>query len=126
MAQAQREKIPIKITIDGDEVRSDTMATQVGAHIVVIETTLADHAIDLHSIYTGHHKTKTQVTHLILTPTARETTTVEHEHDAIPVMYAKRRCLYDHLHQLQDLLQQENGIQAHIPIDEQAIGAIER
>lgn len=121
---ALRKKIPISITIDEQTVRSETLATRVGAYVVAIETTLADHAIDLHSIYTGHKKTKTQATHLILTPTVSETATVEHEHEAIPVMYAKRRCLYDHLHRLQDLLQ-AHGAQAHIPIDEQAIEAIE-
>ena len=40
-------------------------------------------------------------------------------------MYAKRRCLYDHLQQLQDLLQAD-GAQAYIPIHEKAIEAIER
>jgi hypothetical protein len=125
MAYPYRKKIPIAITIDGKAIRSETRATQVGAYIVVIETTLADHVIDLHSVYAGHKKTKTQATHLTLTPTVCETKTIEHEHDAIPVMYAKRRCLYDHLHQLQDLLQAD-GAQANIPVEEQAIEAIER
>lgn len=125
MAHTDRKKVPITITIDGNAVRSETRAAQVGAYIVVIETTLADHAIDLHSIYTGHQMTKTQATHLALTKTTREARTAEHEHDAIPVIYAKRRCLYDHLHQLQDLLQ-ANGAQAHISINEQAIEVIER
>jgi hypothetical protein len=40
-------------------------------------------------------------------------------------MHARRRCLYDHLHQLQDLLQRD-GAEANIPLDEQAIEAVER
>jgi hypothetical protein len=119
-----RSQIPIKVAIDSKPVRSETLATSVGTYIFVLETVLPDHAIDLHSVYTGHAKTKTQAIHLILTPDLREATTVEHESDAIPVMHARRTCLYDHLHQLQDLLQ-KHGIDAQIPIDDDAIKAIE-
>lgn len=65
---AHREKIPITIAIDGQPIPSQTLATSVGAYILVIETVLPDHAIDLHSTYTGHTHVKTQATHLILTP----------------------------------------------------------
>ncbi len=105
-------------------MRTETLATTVGAYVLVIETTLADQAIELHSIYTGHSKTNTQATHLRLTPTTSEATTVEHEHDAIPVIHARRRCLYDHLHQVQTLLD-ATGMEAHIPINDEAIEAIE-
>jgi hypothetical protein len=123
-AVQHRAKIPIEIAIDGRRVRSETLASSVGAYVLVLDTTLADHGIDLHSTYTGHAKTKTQATHLILTPDHQESIGVEHEHDAIPVMHARRRCLYDHLHQLQDLLQQD-GAEASIPIEDAAIHAIE-
>lgn len=119
-----RNKIPVEIAIDGRKARSETLATEVGAYVVVLDTTLADEGIDLHSVYTGHPQTKTQATHLILTPKRQEATTTEHEHSAIPVMHARRRCLYDHLHQLQDLLQ-EDGAEASIPFDDEAIEAIE-
>ncbi len=122
---AYREKIPMMIAIDGQAVPSETLATSVGAYILVIETVLPDHAIDLHSIYTGHAHVKTQATHLILTPELREATTVEHDHDQIPVMHARRTCLYDHLHQFQSLLQ-DHGIDAQLPIEDDAIEAIER
>jgi hypothetical protein len=119
-----RAQIPIKIAIDGEPVRSSTLATSVGAYILAIETVLPDQAIDLHSVYTGHANTKTQATHLILTPELREATTVEHDHDQLPVMHARRTCLYDHLHQLQDLLQ-SHGIDAQLPVDDDAIADIE-
>jgi hypothetical protein len=115
-----RSQIPIKIAIDGEPVRSSTLATSVGAYILAIETVLPDQAIDLHSIYTGHANTKTHATHLILTPELREATTVEHDHDQLPVMHSRRTCLYDHLHQLQDLLQ-SNGIDIQVPIGDDAI-----
>ncbi len=120
-----RSQIPIKIAIDGEPIRSSTLATSVGAYILAIETVLPDQAIDLHSVYTGHANTRTQATHLILTPELREATTVEHDHDQLPVTHARRTCLYDHLHQLQDLLQ-SHGIDVQVPIDDDAISAIER
>jgi hypothetical protein len=120
-----RAKVPLKIALGGEPARSETLATSVGAYILIIETVLPDQAIDLHSTYTGHPKTSTQATHLILTPDHSESLTVEHEHDAIPVMHARRRCLYDHLHQLQYLLQHD-GSEANIPIDDEAIQAIEQ
>ncbi len=119
-----RSQIPIKIAIDREAVRCSTLATSVGAYILVLETVLPDHATDLHSIYTGHANTKTQATHLILTPDLREATTVEHDHDQLPVTHARRTCLYDHLHQLQNLLQ-AHGIYAQLSIDDDAIAALE-
>ena len=120
-----RSQIPIKIAIHGKPVRSSTLATSVGAYILVLETVLPDQAIDLHSIYTGHANTKTQATHLTLTPDLREATTTEHDHDQLPVTHSRRTCLYDHLHQLQSLLQ-DHGIDAQLPIEDAAIEAIER
>ncbi len=120
-----RSQIPIKIAIDGQPVRSSTLATSVGAYILVLETVLPDQAIDLHSVYTGHANVKTQATHLVLTPDLHEATTVEHEHDQLPITHSRRTCLYDHLHQLQSLLQ-DHGIDAQFPIDDTAIEAIER
>ncbi len=119
-----RSQIPIKIAIDGKTVRSSTLATSVGAYILVLETVLPDQAIDLHSVYTGHANAKTQATHLILSPELHEATTVEHDHDQLPVMHSRRTCLYDHLHRLQDLLQ-SISIDAQIPIDDEAIALIE-
>jgi hypothetical protein len=120
-----RSQIPIKIAIDGEPVRCSTLATSVGAYILAIETVLPDQAIDLHSVYTGHANVKTQVTHLILTPDLRQTTTVEHDHDQLPVMHSRRSCLYDHLHQLQDILQ-SHGMDIQLPLNDDAIVAIER
>jgi hypothetical protein len=90
-----RAKIPLEIVIDGESVRSETRLSSVGAYVVVLDTVLADRATDLHSVYLGHPKTMTQATHLLLTPELHESLTVEHEHDAIPVMHARRNCLYE-------------------------------
>lgn len=120
-------QIPVEIVVNGGTADSETRISSVGAYVLAIETVLPapDHALSLHSIYVGHKHTTTQATHLRLARGGlRETVTVEHEHDSIPVMYARRRCLYDHLQTLQDLLE-EAGLEATIPIDERAIVAVE-
>jgi len=124
---AEQSKLPIQILIDGKHARSLTRVTSIGPYVLVIDTVLPepDHALELHSIYVGHKHTKTQATHLRLARGGlRDTVTIEHEHASLPVVHARRRCLYDHLHNLQDLLE-EAGIEAKIPIDEDAIVAVE-
>ena len=118
-------QIPVRIMVNGRDVDCETRASSVGAYVLVLDTVLPDQAIDLHSVYVGHKRTTTQATHLKLARGGiRETMTMEHEHDSIPVMYARRRCLYDHLQHLQDLLE-EAGIDARIPVDEKAVVAVE-
>jgi hypothetical protein len=121
----EQSKLPVSILIDGRRARSLTRATSIGPYVLVLDTVLPDQALELHSIYVGHKHTTTQATHLRLARgDLRETVAIEHEHDSIPVMYARRRALYDHLQNLQDLLE-EAGIEATIPIDEKAIVAVE-
>ncbi len=98
--------------------------SDVGVYVVVLGTTLADLGVDVHSVYVGQPKVRTQATHLLLTPNLQDATTVEHEHDAIPVTHARRRCLFDHLQQLQALLEQ-TGADAQIKIEDNAITAVE-
>ncbi len=121
----EQTDIPVKILIDGESVRCQTRATSVGPYVLVLDTVLGDHGIDLHSTYTGHEGTSTLASHLLLAPGLRDTIAAEHEHDAIPVTHARRRCLYDHLQHLQDLLR-DTGANANIPLDDTAVAAVER
>jgi hypothetical protein len=119
-----RGKLAIEVAIDGERVRAETLGSEMGSYVVVLDTTVVGQAIDLHSVYTGHPKVRTQVIHLLLTPGVSEVRTVEHEHEAIPVTHARRRCLFDHLQQLQEQLEQA-GMEAQITIHDEAIAAIE-
>lgn len=121
----EQTDIPVEIALDGEPVRSRTHASTVGPYVLVLDTVIPEKGTELHSLYTGHEGTSTLASHLLLAPDLQETLAAEHEHDAIPVTHARRRCLYDHLQHLQDLLEQ-TGAEATIPIDEQAIAAIER
>lgn len=114
----------MSILLDGQPVRSHSRATSIGPYVLVLDTVLPERAIELHSTYTGHPSVKTISSHLPLAPDIHESFAVEHDHDQLPVIHARRRCLYDHLHQLQDLLDRA-GLQASIPLDEEAIAALE-
>lgn len=117
-------EIPIRLLIGGTPTPAYTTATSAGAYVLVLATVLTAPAISLYSTYAGHEHTNTLASHLLLAPDAYETIAAEHDHDELPVMYERRRCLYDHLHRLQDLLLRV-GIDAQIPIDEEAIAAVE-
>jgi len=117
-------EIPIRLLIDGTPTPAYTTATRAGAYVLVLATVLTEPAISLYSTYAGHERTNTLATHLLLATDAYETIAAEHDHDQLPVMYARRRCLYDHLHRLQDLLA-TLGIAATIPLEERSIEIIE-
>lgn len=117
-------EIPIQIEIGGKPVRARTLASSIGAYVLVIATVLPDQAIDLHSTYTGHEHTDTLAAHLLLATGAYDTISEQHDHDQLPVMYARRHCLYDHLHHLQDLLDRL-GLHASIPVEDTAITVLE-
>ncbi len=116
--------VPLKITVDGKPTPSETIASSVGAYVFSIATVLPDLALDLHSTYTGHEHTGTIAAHLVLAAGAYMALAEEHEHDLLPVTHARRLCLYDHLHRLQELLE-EQGMQTSVPVDDEAISVIE-
>lgn len=116
--------LPLEITVNGELTPSETTASPLGAYVLVIATALPDLAIDLHSTYTGHQRTGTITVHLTLARGAYSATAQQHPHAMLPVSHQRRRCLYDHLHRLQELLA-ELGMQTSIPVQDDAIAAIE-
>jgi hypothetical protein len=93
-----------RLSLDGRAVRSRTRVACVGAYVVIVSTALEScPGVVLESTYVGHdHVPETHVTYLLLAPAMRS---IEHctvPHAEIPVLYARRRCLYDHLQRLQD------------------------
>jgi hypothetical protein len=123
-AMSVRKLIPIKITLDEACERSETRLASAGAYALVLSSVLPDRAIELHSTYLGHSGAPTQASHLLLSPAHNDSETVEHDEFSIPVMVARRRCIYDHLQRLQDFLG-ELGHTAQIPLADDALLAIE-
>lgn len=120
----ERRLIPIDINVDGVPERFETRMASAGAYALVLSSVLPSRAIELHSSYLGHPGARTQTSHLMLTPAANASETVEHDHDAIPVMIARRRCVYDHLQRLQAFLG-ELGLAVQIPLADDALLAVE-
>jgi hypothetical protein len=116
--------IPLEITLDGAPVRSETRVASAGAYALVLSSVLPDHAIELHSSYIGHPGTPTQASHLMLAQGISNSEAVEHDETSIPVIIARRRCIYDHLQRLQDFLA-DIGHTVQIPLADDALLAVE-
>src|SRR4051794_4360816 len=86
------------VMLAGNRVRTSTTVAGVGAYHLALATVLPDRGVELHSFYTGHDRLgETSVTHLLLAARGRELRTGPCRNSEIPVMWARRRCLYDHL-----------------------------
>jgi hypothetical protein len=121
----QRTLIPVKIAIDAVDVRSETRMAPGGPYALTLSTVLPDHAAELHSTYLGHAGAPTRVSHLLLAPGVAESEAIERAEDAVPVTVARRRCLYDHLQHLQESLERLGHANPQIPLDEDALTAVE-
>jgi hypothetical protein len=106
-------------------VRSETWLTDAGLNVVVLTTAIRGRGIWVESTYLGHVGAETQVAHLTAAPGRQgETESRSVPHELIPVIHVRRRCLYDHLQELQDFLV-ELGHTAQIDGLEAAVAAME-
>jgi hypothetical protein len=121
---SERKPIPIEITVDGARERFETRLASAGPYALVLSSVLPDRAIELHSSYLGHPGAPTQASHLMLAPGISDSDALEHDESLIPVMVARRRCIYDHLQRLQDFLG-ELGHTVEIPLADDALLAVE-
>ena len=103
-----RTRLDCPIRLGGRAVRSETQLADGGPYALCLSTTLPDRAIALHSTYLGHpDAAETLVSHLALRGEDAETEGSTLPRAELPVAYARRGCLYDHLQRLQDLLEAE-------------------
>jgi hypothetical protein len=121
---SERTLIPLRIKLDGHPERSETRLAAVGAYALVLSSVLPIQGIELHSSYLGHPGAPTRASHLLLAPDTANSDAAEHSEDSIPVIVARRRCLYDHLQRLQDFLE-ALGHTAEIPLPDDALIAVE-
>jgi hypothetical protein len=86
-----------------------------------------DLGVELHSVYVGHPGTSTHVTHLALSgpPSQAASATAVYPESDLPVVSARRRCLFDHLQRLQDELG-VLGHQAGIKVDDSGVSELEQ
>ena len=127
---ADRPRIDLPITLDGEPVESHTTYTWAGAYILSLHTVLPqpDLALELHSTFVGHNGVSTIVVHLVLGPPCHHAITItdEHPHEQLDPTFAPRACAYEHAHQLIEILD-SLGIRGAVNIaGEQAFAQLER
>jgi hypothetical protein len=114
------------LMLAGKRVRSSTTVAGVGAYHLALATVLPDRGVELHSLYTGHDGLgETSVTHLLLAPRGRALRAEPCRNSEIPVMWARRRCLYDHLQCLADWLRELGHDDVRIELDDDALSAVD-
>jgi hypothetical protein len=114
------------VMLAGKRVRSSTTVASVGAYHLALVTVLQGRGVELNSFYTGHDRLgETSVTHLLLAPGGRALRTEPCRNSEIPVMWARRRCLYDHLQCLADWLRELGHEDVRIELDDDALSAVE-
>ena len=114
------------VRLRGNRVRASTTVAAIGAYHVGLTTVLPDRGVELHSFYTGHDRLgETSVTHLLLAPGGRELRTEPRRNSEVPVIWARRRCLYDHLQCLADWLRELGHEDVRIELDDEALSAVE-
>lgn len=110
-----RKRLDCPIQLDGRAARSETLLADAGPYALCLSTTLPDIAVAVHSTYLGHgHAADTHVSHLLLRGGEAEIEARTVPHPELPVAYARRQCLYDHLQRLQDVLEAEGLGPAHV------------
>ena len=94
------------VRLNGARVSAYTELTYAGAYQLTLSTALPALGIELHSSYLGHPDAGQSIaSHLQLGPDLNPHTWAEtHPAGELPVSAARRRCLYDHVLELQELL----------------------
>lgn len=113
-----------QLSLEGRLLRSETLLTAAGAHVLVLSTSIGELGVTLHSTYLGHPGTDTIASHLALTDEARSYTRT-HEHLALPVAFARRLCLYDHLQELRAALGDDGHAGLQIDVLEEALALVD-
>ena len=101
---------------------------EAGAYVLVLSSCIPELGLELHSTYVGHPGVETGVTHLMLGgggPKRAASEAVVRPERELPVVFARRRCLFDHLQRLQDELD-ALGHQAGIEIDDASVSELEQ
>jgi hypothetical protein len=123
----QRRRLGVEMVLDGHPCPCETRYAEAGAYVLVLCTALSELGFELHSVYVGHPGIATHVTHLALSgpPSQAASNTMTRREDELSVVFARRRCLFDHLQRLQDEMT-ELGHQAGIEVDDTSVSELEQ
>jgi hypothetical protein len=117
-----RHQLPdLEITIGGRTQRSSSTIATVGAYVVVVASTVSDHAITLTSCYLGAIDGDSAATHLLLTPGAPARLQQRVLPGLQPGETHARACLLDHVAELQGALTHCGDQPIHIDVGPHAL-----
>ena len=124
----ERTRLPQPtIRLAGTRVPAYTTLAYAGAHQLTLSTALPALGIELHSSYLGHPDAEESIaSHLQLGPDLSPKTWVEtHDGAGLPVSAARRRCLYDHVLELQELLRGVSGGEVTVELADDALELVD-
>jgi hypothetical protein len=124
------ERLPLpaaEIRIAGRAVPSETLFAYAGAFQLTLSTALPDEGVQLHSSYLGHGSAEhSSASHLLIAPGGRPRLwVVEHDPAGLPVMYARRQCLLDHLAVLAEELRRRANDEVLLEVPPEALDRID-
>lgn len=116
------------IQIAGRGIPSETLFVYAGAFQLTLSTALPDEGVQLHSSYLGHESAEhTSAAHLLIASGSRpHLWDVVHDPANLPVMYARRHCLLDHLAVLADELRRRTNAEILVDVAAQALERIDQ
>ena len=116
-----------EIRIAGQVVASETLFAYAGAFQLTLSTALPDEGVQLHSSYLGHASAEhSSASHLLIALGGRPRVwAVDHDPANLPVMYARRYCLLDHVAVLADELRQHTDREVVLDVAPYALEQID-
>ena len=126
--RVKRIRLPdLSVRVDGARVPAYTELVYAGAYQLTLSTALPAIGTELHSSYLGHPDAAEAVaSHLSLTPDSDPFTwSTAHRGAELPVADARRRCLYDHALELQQLLGEHSAGGATVEFPDEALALLD-
>ena len=120
----ERIRLPtLTVRLAGARVPAHTFLTYGGAYQLTLSTALPALGTELHSSYLGHpDAAEALASHLSLAPDSEPFTwSTAHRGEELPVADARRRCLYDHALELQQLLEENSGDEVAVELPDEAL-----
>ncbi len=124
----ERIRVPeLSVALDGARVPAYTELVYAGAYQLTLSTAMPAIGVELHSSYLGHpDAAEALASHLGLAPDSDPCTwSSAHRGTELPVADARRRCLYDHALELQELLGEHSGAEVTVELPDEALELVD-
>ena len=126
--RVKRVRLPeLSVRLDGARVPAYTELVYAGAYQLTLSTALPAIGVELHSSYLGHpDAAEALASHLSLAPESDPFTwSTAHRGAELPVADARRRCLYDHALELQQLLGEHSAGEVTVELPDEALELVD-